>query len=242
MLTITARRQPLCSAACAFLLMILSASKITSADRCAEAIRDTRRAHALATAGQEARARGMLRAALLACPSNPKNLYQQAEVYDLLGDLVRAGNFRAQAMRVGNVKSAPAARFKSPSVTIERGQVATLAWATMYATEVYLGPEATRVPAHGSKTVAPTATTIYELKAKGPGGEATASMEVVVQVPRLTEASLIDLLKSEVPKARIAQLITERGIAFALTADVDKKLRAAGADDTVLKALEKAVH
>lgn len=215
---------------------------LRGADRCADARDDIRRAKAMAEGGQESQARSLLRSALLACPTNAQNLNLLAEVYDSFGDYAQAGTYRAQAMRVKGISSKPNVNFTAASASIERGQTADLTWTTDYATEVELAPDFGRVAAKGSKTVAPTATSTYQLSAKGPGGSTSASLEIKVTIPRLSEANLVDLLKNAVPKPRIAKLVSERGISFELTPEVEQRLRAAGADDTLVEAMQKAPH
>jgi hypothetical protein len=223
-------------------VLVLGSLPAQGADRCADARDDIRRAKGLAEGGQETQARNLLRSALLACPMNAQNLELLAEVYDSLGDLAQAGTFRAQAMRVRGISSKPTVDFTASSPSIERGQTADLNWTSRYATEVEITPDLGRVPAKGTKTVAPTSTATYQLRARGPGGTATAPVEITVTLPRLTEANIVELLKNEVPKMRIAKLAEERGISFQLSADVEQRLRAAGADDTVIEALKKAQH
>jgi hypothetical protein len=210
------------------------------ADRCADARDDIRRAKALATSGQGEQARALLRSALLACPMKPQNLDQLAEAYDSMGDLGQAGVYRGQAMRLRGIRSKPTVSFSAASNSIERGQVAVLNWNAAYATEIEIRPDLGRVAAKGSKEVAPAATTTYELIARGPGGATQTSLEIAVTTPRLTEANLQDLLASEVPQPRIAQLAAERGIAFTVTSEVEARLRDAGAEDALIEALKKA--
>lgn len=64
-------------------------------------------------------------------------------------------------------------------------------------------------------------------------------MEIAVTLPRLTEANIVDLLENELPQSRIAQLVTERGAAFELTAEVEQRLRDAGAEAMVIEAIKK---
>jgi hypothetical protein len=114
-----------------------------------------------------------------------------------------------------------------------------LAWTTQYAAEVNISPDFGRVAATGKKTVAPTVTSTYQLATKGPGGSTTASVEIAVTLPRLTEANIVDLLENELPQPRIAQLVTERGAAFELTVEVEQRLRDAGAEAMVIEAIKK---
>jgi len=222
--------------------LLLGGLPLLGADRCADARDDIRRARAIAENGEEDRARKLLRSALLACPMNAQNLELLAEVFDDLGDFAQAGKYRQQAMRVKGISSKPVVDFAATSPSIERGQTVDLTWTTQYATEVEISPEFGRVAARGRKTVAPAATSTYQLTAKGPGGSATTSVEIKVTIPRLTEANLVDLLENEVPRARIAKLVTERGVAFELTAEIEQRLRAAGADDTVIEAIKKTAE
>ncbi len=209
-------------------------------DRCGNAREDIRQAEALAEKGQPAQARTLLRSALLVCPSDGQNLNLLAEAYDLLGDYPQAGTFREQAMRMQGVSAKPTVDFRASSSSIERGQTATLNWNTSYATEVEITPGIGRVAAKGAKIVAPTSATTYQLAARGLGGSATASREILVTTPRLAEADVLDLLTSGVPKARIAQLAAERGVAFDVSAEVEQRLRGAGADDSLIRALKRA--
>jgi hypothetical protein len=69
--------------------------------------------------------------------------------------------------------------------------------------------------------------------------------EPAVSVPTstgkgLTLAEIQGLLKSSVPARRVTQLVGERGIAFEVTPEVERKFRAAGADDTLMQALKEA--
>jgi len=215
---------------------------LRGADRCADARDDIRRARAVAEAGQDTQARSLLRSALFACPANPQNLNLLAEAYDALGELAQAGTYRERAMRLAGISAKPTVSFTSPQTSIERGQTTTLSWDCSYATAVEINPELGRVPAKGTKTVAPSSTATYQLTARGPGGAATAALEIIVTLPRLTVDNIVDLLRNEVPKPRIAKLVAERGISFDLTLEVEEKLRSAGADDAVIDAVRSGRH
>jgi hypothetical protein len=56
----------------------------------------------------------------------------------------------------------------------------------------------------------------------------------------LTKQEVISLLKGEVSHSRIEDLAREKGIAFQVTPQVERELRAAGADDSLLRALRSA--
>lgn len=219
---------------------VATVSASRGGDRCANAREDIRQAKALAESSQPTQARTVLRSALLVCPSNGQNLNLLAEAYDLLGDYPQAGTFREQAMRMQGVSAKPTVDFTASSFSIDRGQTATLNWNTSYATEVEINLGIGRVAAKGAKIVAPTSATTYQLAARGPGGSAMASLEIQVTTPRLAEADVLDLLTSGVPKARIAQLAAERGVGFEVTPGAEQRLRAAGADDNLIRALKRA--
>jgi hypothetical protein len=58
--------------------------------------------------------------------------------------------------------------------------------------------------------------------------------------PLFTLQDVIDMLQGEIAPARIAGLVTERGVDFVLTEEAEKQLRAAGADSELLLAIAKA--
>ena len=55
----------------------------------------------------------------------------------------------------------------------------------------------------------------------------------------LSEQEVEDALTNGVPKVRVKTLVSEYGVAFALSDEVEKRLRAAGADDELLLAIVK---
>ena len=221
-------------------LLLASCWPLLGADRCADARDDIRRAMALADRGEEAKARTLLRGALLACPVNPQNLELLAEAYDALGELALAGTYRTQALRLRRITAKPVVNLTSLRPSIERGQTSTLNWSAAYVTEVEISPDFGRVAAKGSKVVAPTVTTDYQLTARGPGGVTTATVQIAVTLPRLRETDILGLLQNDVPQPRIAQLVAERGIAFELSPAVEERLRSAGATQTLIEALRSA--
>lgn len=223
------------------LLVLLGAghAPLRGVDRCADARDDIRRAKGLVQSGQETQARSLLRSALFACPANPENLDLLADAFDSLGELVQAGRYREQAMRLRGISAKPVANFSAAMNSIDRGRTTTLNWSTSYATEVEITPDFGRVPANGNKTVAPASGTTYQLTARGPAGVTTASVQIEVTLPRLTEADVMGLLE-DVPQPRIAQLAAERGIAFEVTPAVEQRLRSAGAGRALIDALRSA--
>lgn len=58
----------------------------------------------------------------------------------------------------------------------------------------------------------------------------------------LTKDEVVSLLKGEVPSSRIADLVRERGITFAVTRETETQLRQAGASEDLLKALRQATR
>lgn len=223
-------------------LFLLGPLVARSADRCADARDDIRRAKAMGESDRQAEARTLLLSALFACPANPQNLDLLAEAYDSLGELAQAGTLREQAMRLRGVSAKPWVEFTAASHAIERGQTTQLSWNTANASAVEIAPDLGRVPARGTKTVAPMAGVTYQLTARGPGGISSASVEITVTLSRLTEANILELLKNEVPQTRVAKLAAERGIAFAVSAEAERRLRAAGAEDALIEVLKKAPH
>jgi len=67
--------------------------------------------------------------------------------------------------------------------SILRGQAATLKWSVSNASEITAEPAIGALPASGSRGVYPSATTVYTLRAAGPGGTVTASATVNVNNP-----------------------------------------------------------
>ncbi len=223
-------------------VLLLSRLPLPGVDRCADARDDIRRAKGMADAGQVDRARTLLRSAFFACPAHAQNLELLADAYDSIDDFAQASAYRAQAWRVKGVSSKPSANLTTSRTSVEKGETVTLSWTTAYATEVEITPDPGRVGAKGSRVVAPASSSSYQLTARGPGGTTTASVQITVTVPRLTEASIRELLENEVPQPRIAQLAAERGIAFIVTADTEQRLRDIGAEDALIAALKKAAQ
>lgn len=221
-------------------VLLLGTVQVMGVDRCSDARDDILRAKQMDVNTQAAQARSLLMSAFVACPANSQNLDMLAETFDLMGDFALAGKYRGQAMRLRGISNKPLINLSASNLSVERGQTADLRWVAQYATEVELTPDFGRVAATDTKTVAPSSTMSYRLTAKGPGGLATATLEITVTTPRLTEANIVDLLENGVPKARVAQLVNERGISFTPTDAVLQRLRKAGADDAVTEAVKKA--
>jgi len=75
--------------------------------------------------------------------------------------------------------AAPTATLAANPDVIQQGQPAVLTWQTGNATEIAIAGLGT-LPASGSRSVTPSASTTYTLVAKGPGGKKDASARVTV--------------------------------------------------------------
>jgi peptidoglycan-associated lipoprotein len=75
--------------------------------------------------------------------------------------------------------AAPTATLAANPNVIQQGQSTTLAWKTMNANDITIEGLGT-VPASGSRSITPDASTTYTLVAKGPGGTNDASARVTV--------------------------------------------------------------
>lgn len=73
------------------------------------------------------------------------------------------------------------ARFTASPDRIRAGEASNLDWQVLNADRVEIQPGLGTVPANGTRTVRPPRTTTYTLRARGPGGEATATVTVVVE-------------------------------------------------------------
>ncbi len=73
--------------------------------------------------------------------------------------------------------------FTAEPRSIERGQSATLNWATSNATDININEGVGAVQGSGSRTVSPANTTTYTLTANGPGGSDSRTVTVDVTAP-----------------------------------------------------------
>jgi len=78
--------------------------------------------------------------------------------------------------------AAPTATLAANPAVIQQGQSTTLTWQTDNATEITIDGLGT-VPASGTRSISPNASTTYTLMAKGPGGSKDASARVTVNEP-----------------------------------------------------------
>lgn len=73
--------------------------------------------------------------------------------------------------------------FTAEPSTVLRGESSTLRWNVMGATEITIDNGVGTVEATGTRRITPAGNTTYHLTAKGPGGTANASVQVVVSTP-----------------------------------------------------------
>jgi len=73
--------------------------------------------------------------------------------------------------------------FSAEPSTIERGQSSTLKWSVSNANEISIDNGVGSVQASGSRSVYPSETTTYTLRATGPGGTLSKSATVTVTAP-----------------------------------------------------------
>src|SRR5262249_43509798 len=77
---------------------------------------------------------------------------------------------------------APTITLRANPATVERGQAVTLTWQAQNAANVQIDPGVGAVMATGNRMVNPTSSVTYTAKAMGPGGEATDTARVTVNV------------------------------------------------------------
>ena len=75
------------------------------------------------------------------------------------------------------------AEFVAEPGSILRGQQAMLRWSVSNASEISVAPAIGTLPANGTRSVYPSSTITYTLKAVGAGGTTTASATVTVNTP-----------------------------------------------------------
>lgn len=82
--------------------------------------------------------------------------------------------------------SAPSiSEFVAEPGSILMGQASTLKWSVSNASEISVEPAIGTLPANGTRGVYPSATTVYTLRATGPGGNVTANATVNVAAPNI---------------------------------------------------------
>ncbi len=92
------------------------------------------------------------------------------------------GTVTAKAM-VTVAATPPTVSFSATPAIIEPGQSSKLTWSVQNATSISIDNGIGTVSANSSRTVTPTATTIYTLTAKGTGGTTTRQATITVAEP-----------------------------------------------------------
>lgn len=93
-----------------------------------------------------------------------------------------AGGSRSAQTTVTVIPAPAIDRFEAAPAAILPEESATLTWSVREAGQVHIDQGIGSVPANGSRSVSPSATTTYRLTATGPGGETTASSTLQVVV------------------------------------------------------------
>jgi peptidoglycan-associated lipoprotein len=78
---------------------------------------------------------------------------------------------------------APTITLRANPTTLNRGQSTTLTWEARNATSVQIEPGVGMVPAMGNRSLSPTSSITYQATAMGPGGTATDTARITVNVP-----------------------------------------------------------
>jgi peptidoglycan-associated lipoprotein len=78
---------------------------------------------------------------------------------------------------------APSITLRAQPTTINRGQSTTLTWDARNATAVSIEPGLGTVQATGNRAVNPTSSVTYQATAMGPGGTATDTARITVNIP-----------------------------------------------------------
>jgi peptidoglycan-associated lipoprotein len=78
---------------------------------------------------------------------------------------------------------APTITLRANPTTLNRGQSTTLTWEARNATTVQIAPEVGSVPVMGNRSLMPASSVTYQATAMGPGGTATDTARITVNVP-----------------------------------------------------------
>jgi peptidoglycan-associated lipoprotein len=79
--------------------------------------------------------------------------------------------------------AAPTITLRAEPGTVDRGQATTLRWETRNATSVKIEPGLGDVSTTGTRAVSPTSSVTYMATAIGPGGNASDSVRITVNIP-----------------------------------------------------------
>jgi peptidoglycan-associated lipoprotein len=86
----------------------------------------------------------------------------------------------AQSPAPASTPATPMVTLQASPATIAPGGSSTLTWSSSNATQVQLSPEIGDVSVQGSRSVTPNQSTVYTVRATGPGGTATASASITL--------------------------------------------------------------
>jgi peptidoglycan-associated lipoprotein len=78
---------------------------------------------------------------------------------------------------------APTITLRAQPTTIDRGQATTLTWEARNSTTVRIEPGLGEVPAMGNRSLNPMSSVTYQATAMGPGGTATDTARITVNIP-----------------------------------------------------------
>jgi len=96
---------------------------------------------------------------------------------------------------------APTITLRAQPGTIDRGGSTSLQWTAQNATSVTITPGVGDVAATGNRSVNPTSSVTYTATAMGPGGSATDTARITVNVPAVTEDRVPDRTTPKVTTA-----------------------------------------
>jgi peptidoglycan-associated lipoprotein len=78
---------------------------------------------------------------------------------------------------------APTITLRANPTTLNRGQSTTITWEARNATSVQIEPGVGAVPAMGNRSLSPASSVTYQATAMGPGGTATDTARITVNIP-----------------------------------------------------------
>src|SRR5215469_9213397 len=102
---------------------------------------------------------------------------------------------------------APTITLRAQPGTIDRGGSTTLQWTAQNATSVTITPSVGDVAASGNRSVNPTSSVTYTATAMGPGGSATDTARITVNVPAAPDGG--EAPRTGAPNVTTSQLFTQ---------------------------------